>query len=293
MPVIEKIRRSAKNLLPWRLRLFIQEQSGKGHIHIPRILRQHRDVQTYHKPFLEMLQRCNIGDFDDKCVCELGPGSFLDNAYLAYQLGANKSVLLDIENLADADALQNDTDNEVLAKAGIKALHSLPKPRANETRRQYLSRMNGIYMENGLDGYREVLSNSVDCVFSNVVVQHIRKRIFISTFQEIYRFMREGGIAYHTIDFKDMIGGQKNHLRFPDAIWEDETHYNMPMYTNRIQFSEMCKIFEQIGFSIIKEEKTYFTESPCPRKYLAKEFEDISDEDLMTEGAWIVLKKGI
>ncbi len=278
-------------MLPWRLRLFIQEQAARGNIRVPFFLKQHGDKNAYHASFLSMLKRCEIHDFQEKSVCEMGPGSFLDNAYMAYRLGASRIAMLDIEDLADADLPYQPDERDSLPEDGVSGLRDLPLPDAGETRRSYLTKLNADYRTDALEGYKALPDNSVDYVFSNVVVQHIRKRIFLSTWEQVYRFMRPGGVMYHTIDFKDMIGGKKNHLRFSSADWEDECHYRMPMYTNRIQFSEMCEVFEKIGFSVVKAEKSYFKEIPCLRTRLAKEFKNISDEDLMTEGAWIVLKK--
>ena len=287
----ESFRRLCKNMLPWRLRLFIQEQAAMGNIRVPFLLKQHGHKNAYHASFLTMLKRCGIRDFQGKNVCEMGPGSFLDNAYTAYRLGASRIAMLDIEDLADADLPYQPDESDSLTEAGFSSLRELPLPDVGETRRSYLTKLNADYWTDGLEGYKKVPDGSMEYVFSNVVVQHIRKHIFLSTWEQVYRFMRPGGFMYHTIDFKDMLGGKKNHLRFSDAAWEDESHYRMPMYTNRIQFSEMCALFKQIGFSVVKAEKSYFKETPCQRTRLAKEFENISDEDLMTEGAWIVLKK--
>lgn len=114
----------------------------------------------------------------------------------------------------------------------------------------YLRKINGLYSINGLEGYREVADDSVDYLFSFAVLVHVRKRTFEDTMKETYRFMKSGGMAYHTVDYKDHLGGKKNQLRFRESVWEDETHYRMDNYTNRLACSEMCQILEDIAFKL-------------------------------------------
>lgn len=47
-------------------------------------------------------------------------------------------------------------------------------------------------------------------MYSNIVLQYIRKNIFRQSIGKMYRIMRYGGIAYHMVVLKDMIGGKKN-----------------------------------------------------------------------------------
>lgn len=85
-------------------------------------------------------------------------------------------------------------------------------------------------------------------VDNSAVLEHIRKNIFMDSIDYMSRFMRAGGMCYHTVDFTDHMGGGKNQLRFPELVWEDEDHYRMDNYTNRIQFPEISKAKELLGY---------------------------------------------
>jgi nucleoside diphosphate kinase len=93
------------------------------------------------------------------------------------------------------------------------------------------------------------------------------------------------------VDFRDHLGGKKNHLRFSKSKWESKLYREMPNYVNRISTSTIIQIFEKIGFEIISCEVTRFDTLPIKREYLDKEFTDISEDDLMISTAWIVAKK--
>ncbi len=103
--------------------------------------------------------------------------------------------------------------------------------------------------------------------------------------------MLEGGACHHTTDFTDHPGG-KNHLRFPEHVWEDEVHHNMDNYTNRISCSQMIEWFKMVGFKDVKLIKwSTFDEFPIKRKDLDKEYEHISDEDLKVAFVTMIMKK--
>lgn len=289
MAMFETVKRSIKNCIPWRLRYFIKLQEGKGYIKIPEVIKQRRSIEEYNKPFYDALEKLEICNFAGKIVCEMGPGEFVSHAFIEYQLGADREILLEIADFADIKSLAD--RKKMQLKASYSPLKSLSKLDAGESWIECLDKINATYSINGLDGYKEIPDVSVDFVFSFAVLEHIRKKIFVETFKEVFRFMRFGGVAYHTVDFTDHFGGGKNQLRFSDLAWEDDAHYNMYNYTNRIPCTEMCEILTNIGFEIMKIERVFYKKLPISRSGLSLEFNDISQEDLMTQNAVIILKK--
>lgn len=173
-----------------------------------------------------------------------------------------------------------------------KVFQPMPKCSDGETWRSYLTKINAEYSINGLDGYKRVPDDSVDYCFSFVVLEHIRKNIFMDTIKEMHRFMRSGGVGYHSVDFTDHMGGGKNQLRFTESVWEDEDHYKMDNYTNRIQCSEMCRMLKEVGFKDVKVKRTrVFKALPIKRKDITPDLGEISDEDLRTAMAVLFFHK--
>lgn len=154
-----------------------------------------------------------------------------------------------------------------------------------------MEKIHAVYRTDGLDGYYSVPDNSVDFLFSFSVLEHIRKNIFLNTMKETFRFMREGGISYHAVDFTDHLGGGKNHLRFSEEVWEDKDHYRMDNYTNRLSCSEICQMLEDLGFQIVKVMPRQFWKDPVKRNCLDRQFRNISEKDLRTAGAVIIARK--
>lgn len=155
----------------------------------------------------------------------------------------------------------------------------------------YMKEINATYYFDGLDGYRRVPGNSVDFLYSCTVLQHIRKNMFVESVNEMYRMMKPGAIAFHTVDLRDMLGGRKNHLRYGDGYWNDEAHRNMRCYTNRIQCAEMCEMFKEAGFKIKKIKREYFKKSPIKKRILSTEFNGISNKELYTKAFSIMTEK--
>ena len=286
---LNRIKAGIKNILPWRIRYAIKLAEAKGY-KIPGFLKFHNNLKNYTDAYYKVLRELGVGDLTGKTVCELGVGDFLVNAFLEYQMGAEAEYMLEIMDFVGVDSEVDINGYYKLRspdKGGFVRKRKLPRIGDGETWKSYLPKINAHYLTNGLQGYKEIPSDSVDYVFSNAVFEHIRKREFVSTIEEVYRFMKTDGIMYNAVDFRDHIGGGKNQLRFPDDVWEDEDHYRMDNYTNRISCSEMEEILRKIGFRKIEIKRDYYDHIPLKRDKLAKEFASISDEDLFTRSAVI------
>lgn len=285
----ESFKRFAKNCIPWRLRYWIKLQEAKGNLGIPEGIKQYRGIDEYNCELYKTMKELKLKDFNGMTVCELGPGQHLSHPFLAYQLGADREILLEIADFAHVESPAELSN--LLLGSDYQKIRKLPALENGESWKSYLNKINAIYSINGLEGYKTVPDDSVDCCFSFAVLEHVRKKIFVDTMQEMYRFMRWEGVAYHTVDFTDHIGGGKNHLRFAEAVWEDTIHYNMDNYTNRISCTGMCDILSGIGFQIVKINKQFYKKSPISENKLSSELRGLSQEDLMTKNASIVLKK--
>lgn len=257
---------------------------------IPDFLKQKSDPERYNGCLYNSLEELHVQSLKDRTICEMGPGQFLTHPFLVYQLGAKSSYLLEIADFAHQDR-KAEANGHIVLRKDWEMVRRLPRPKETDTWKDYLKTINAEYFTCGLDGYKKVPDNSVDYVFSYAVIEHIRKNIFVETISEMYRMMKTRGVSYHTVDLRDHFGGSKNQLRFAESEWEDEVHYRMDNYTNRLSCSEICSICESCGFRITSLEREYYEKPPVKRKNLDRAFQSITDEDLMTKGFVMVLEK--
>lgn len=282
------LKRMIKNMLPWRLRYQLGILGAKHSDLMPGFLKQHNSLKDYNNTLYHMLEKINCKNLENKVICEMGAGQFFSHAPICYQLGASEIFLLEIKDFANCHHLVK--DEELKLDPLYQAVRTLPE-HEHISWKDYLPRIHTEYFFNGLCGYKQVPDNYVDLCFSCTVLQHIRKNVFEKIVSESYRFMKKGGVMIHQADLRDCFGGGKNQLRFSEEEWEDDVHYRMDNYTNRLSCSQMISVFERIGFWVMDVKKRYFKKHPIKRHQLAKEFRMISEEDLMTRGFIILLKK--
>lgn len=279
-----------KNCIPWRMRYFLKLQEAKGNLRFSNSIKQYSDIERYNSALYDAMEELGNSNFNNSIVCEMGPGQHLSHAFLEYQLGSNKEILLEIADFANVDNCVNLADLKL--DGAYKCIRSLPKLNENDSWRVCLKKINAEYGIDGLESYKNVADNSVDYCFSFLVFEHIRKRIFLTTIHEMFRFMKVGGRCYHTIDFMDHLGGKKNNLRFSESIWEDEDHYRMDNYTNRIQCSEMKNMIEMAGFKNVKVKKNLmFKDLPIKKNKISKDLCNFSRDDLLTAVATFIFEK--
>ena len=146
------------------------------------------------------------------------------------------------------------------------------------------------YHPHGLQSLRKLKSGSFDLIFSQAVLEHIRRNEFEDTIRECYRLLRPGGLMSHVIDYKDHLGGALNNMRFSTNLWErDWFAADSGFYTNRLRISEMISICSDVGFDVDVRDVRRWEYLPIKRHQLAKEFRDISDDELLVSGAHLVM----
>ncbi len=286
----ERVKAIIKNAIPWqaryRIKLFEAKHQG---IYLP--MKSKQDVPHYNEVLWEFVERFGgVDALNQKVICEMGPGEFLTHAALLYQIGVEKTYLLDIADLARSTEYPVKPQDIVLADKTIRK-RKLPSIRPDEKWNTYLARINGIYATDGLEGYYSIPDNSVDIVFSDAVFEHIRKNIFCETIHEMNRFMKRGALACHIVDLRDHLGGAKNNLRFSEAIWEDDVHYQMDNYTNRLTCGQIIETCKSESLELLDLKREYYDSMPIKRNQLDVGFQSISDEELMTKTFIFTLRK--
>lgn len=242
-----------------------------------------------HKVFLAHFPRSDFLRKNDGFVAlEIGPGDSLSSALIASAYGAKKCYLVDVGKFASEDMeIYRDLAN-YLKKQNL----SLPRD-IDEIScvKDMLKLYNTTYLTEGLRSLKVIPSQSIDFIWSQTVLQCILKSEFLGTLLELHRILTPGGICSHSIDLRDSMGSQKlNHFRFSSRLWESKFMASSGFYTNRIRYSEMVELFKLAGFMVEVINIQYFKEKVISRSALAKEFQNLSDDDLSISGFDVLLR---
>lgn len=226
------------------------------------------------------------GQLVGKTILELGPGDSISTAVIAYAFGA-RSILIDAGNFANCNLKKYVYLSEILSGLGLPA----PNLQGALSLSDILDKCRAIYLTDGLLSLRKINSESVDFVFSQAVLEHIRKHDFLSTQIELARILKSDGICSHRIDLRDHLGGALNNLRFSESTWESSWMSKSGFYTNRIRYHEMCKFFEKSGFVVDVVNTNRWDVLPTSKSVLKEPFKSLPDDDLLVSGFDVLLYK--
>lgn len=217
---------------------------------------------------------------------EMGPGDALTTAVLARAHGAAATWLVDVGDFAGRAMAPYRLLAGRLTAAGLPS----PPDDALADRTTLLAWSNARYLTGGLASLREVPDASVDFLFSQAVLEHVRLAEFAATLAETRRVMRPGGVCSHRIDLRDHLGGALNNLRFPRGVWESRLFAESGFYTNRLRRGDLLALFADAGFAaeVVGEER--WPRLPTPRRALARPFRDMPDAELLVSALDIVLR---
>lgn len=210
---------------------------------------------------------CKDGGFT---VLELGPGDSLFSGLIAHAHGAARSYLVDSGPYATTDPAPY---RRLLAR-----LHSPLDQHA--TLPDWLAASHTVYLTEGLASLRTIPDESVDFIWSQAVLEHVRRHEFAATLTECRRILKPDGVASHCIDLKDHLGGGLNNLRFSERLWEADFMVRSGFYTNRLRYSELLDLFAEAGFAVELLSVNRWPAPPLPLHKLAAEFRRFSADDL-------------
>ena len=220
-----------------------------------------------------------------KTILEIGPGDSLCSAIIAASYGA-KAILVDTGRYATSDIDIYKRLADELFAIGLTP----PNLSSATSLEEILSACNALYLTNGLTSFSCVESKSVDFIFSQAVLEHIRKNEFAKTMRECRRVLAANGMASHRVDLKDHLGGGLNNLRFSDRLWESKFFAGSGFYTNRIRFPEMKTLFEASGFDVTILNVDRWATLPIRRSELDLQFSHFSDDELTPQGFDVLLR---
>lgn len=220
-----------------------------------------------------------------KTILELGPGDSIASALIAAAYGG-RAVLIDVGPYAKSEPghyrpLIERLRARGLAPPDISGCRTLP---------DLLAVCDAQYLTDGFRSFDQISDSSVDLVFSQAVLEHVRRHEFLSVQKECARILRPGGVCSHRVDLRDHLGGGLNNLRFSEDIWESNFFVRSGFYTNRIQYEAMLEIFLQAGFSAEVSNIQRWETLPIERARMAKPFRDIPDQQLNVSGFNVLLR---
>lgn len=217
---------------------------------------------------------------------ELGPGDSLASALIAKVHGAAFTYLVDAGPFAILDIRTYQALALYLKSEGfdIRNFESIRDVG------EMLGAFDASYHSQGLQSLRKLPAGSVDFIWSQAVLEHVRRDEVGAFAREMRRVLRDSGLCSHQIDLKDHIGGSLNNLRISSGWWEREWMATSGFYTNRLRKCEFVRIFEDAGFDTKIVSTHCWDECPIDRPLLAREFHNLPDDELRVKDFLIVLR---
>ena len=170
----------------------------------------------------------------DFTVLELGPGDSLSSALIAHTLGISKSYLIDNGSYAERNPACYLQLVQFLDKQGFDVSDLVQCTSLDD----YLRVSNSKYLTSGLASLRTIPDSSIDFIWSNAVLEHIKKTDFLETLTELRRIIKPSGLSSHVMDLRDHMNESLNHLRLSSRFWNSYL-IRTSNFTNRIMFLEL------------------------------------------------------
>jgi SAM-dependent methyltransferase len=223
---------------------------------------------------------------DGFVALELGPGDSVASALVAAAHGAEHTYLVDVGDFATRDMAVYAGIADYLDGVGIE--RRIP---GGVDFDQMLRLCKADYLTEGVRSLRTIPDASVDFIWSQAVLEHIRLHEFDALTSELRRVLRPDGICSHTVDLRDHLGGALNNLRFRREVWESPFFADAGFYTNRIRYSEMLDRFRRAGFRIMSARELRWSELPTPVEKMDSKYGSVPPEDLLVYGFDVVLRR--
>jgi SAM-dependent methyltransferase len=217
---------------------------------------------------------------------ELGPGESLMSAMVSHAFGGSTSYLVDVCDFSLKDVTIYKEMANFLSCQGLP----VPNIHTMNSLENILDSCSAKYLTSGLSSLQSIPSQSVDFIWSQAVLEHIKLAEFPEILRELRRILRPNGACSHLIDLKDHLERRLNNLRFPEWVWESNFMAQSGFYTNRIRYSEMLDLFRKADFDVEIINIKRWSELPTPRAKLAQKFRHLSDDELCVRSLSVVLR---
>ncbi|MCZ6644030.1 MAG: class I SAM-dependent methyltransferase [Gammaproteobacteria bacterium] len=225
------------------------------------------------------------GKYDGYTCLELGVGDSVASALIARSFGSKKTYLLDSGRYAidDVSVYKKIVQSWQEKKLEIRGLDNIA------SFEELLGVVKCEYLTEGLSSLRTIPDNSVNYVWSQAVLEHIRIGEFDETLAELFRITTPGAVLSHRVDYKDHLGGALDNHRIPSRVWEADWMAGSGFYTNRISQPDMIRRFEDAGFTVEVLITNKWDDLPTPKRKMASEYSKMPDEELLVSGSDFLL----
>lgn len=236
--------------------------------------------------FRRHFDRSNFKGKEGGFTClELGPGDSLFSCLIARAHGAQRTYMVDTGRYACDETPPYHEMAAYLERHGYDV--SIQGARTID---DILAATGGCYGTHGVASLAELPTASIDWIWSNAVLEHVRKNEFGHVIKELHRVLKPTGVCSHQVDLKDHLGGGLNNLRFGESLWEANWMARSGFYTNRIRCSEMCGFFEAVGFEVNVLNVERWETIPLLRQKLDDAFRCLPDDELAISCFDVVLR---
>lgn len=228
----------------------------------------------------------------DKRVLEYGPGDVPGVAMLMVAYGARQVVCVDRFPL-----LQLSEKNVHVLEDLLEGLDPVKRARARQCF------VDSSRVDSGFDAkhidYRinsrglSGLMGNVDLVYSRAVLEHVND--LRATVEDMTAAMRVGASAIHQVDLKSH--GLHRHNRLDFLTWSSflwHLMFSNKGVPNRLRVDQYRANVAHSGLELVLLEPTTLADDGEVveiRPHLAKQFREISDQDLRCLGFWLVCRK--
>ena len=180
-----------------------------------------------------------------RTVLEVGPGAMVLRAPIAAALGLGPIWYLDVEDSAPRELAPYRIAAEAARQAGLVP----PDLSRCTSRADVLAACDARLLIGGPAALAAVPAGSVDLVFSEVALEHVRRDALAPLLAALRRVTAPGGLGLHAVDFHDHLGGRLRHLRYGPAFWDGRAVARAGLYCNQLGLSQYLAAFAAAGFS--------------------------------------------
>lgn len=298
--------------MDWRVKYMIQKSlsllPGQSGMHMNHVLSRRfgglRDPKFF--GFANTLAMCDLlrrNGFDTagKTFVELGTGWTASSALILLSLGADTLESFDIFRHLDDDliakaraAMDNLDEHTTKAFPFPCDLASL----GAECRREAIDLEHFHYHAPHDARTTGLADDSVDCYFSQAVLEHVPASIIPDLLKESMRILKPGGLCFHYVQptshgaWTDARATGIDYLTCSDWTWR-YLYENGIAHENRLRAPEHVALIEACGIEILGTWKTIDEKAlqALSGKQVAPRFRAFTPEELATDYIWILGRK--
>jgi len=224
---------------------------------------------------------------------EIGPGDSLLSSICMSAFGSSKTYMVDIDDFAIQDENLYYEMYKYIDESTNISINNNPifKKLSKGSPEEIINTINAKYLTRGIKSLEKIPDNSIDFIWSQAVLEHIKLNEFDQFMTELYRILKIDGVSSHRIDLKDHLSGGLKNLFFSEKIWENSFMSSSGFYTNRIRYNEMISRFINIGFDVQVINVDRWEILPDKKKFMSNKYSILPDSELCISGFDIILNK--